>query len=115
MKLTKGNKVEAKIKNRWREVTIKRVNKNTISVEYDNDVVLLKPAQIREISTPKKTLKKQVSIDTSSNKQTSKPGTRNNPWIPLSDLRSHNLISTLSYEDKVKFEHIIVSLIKDLQ
>jgi hypothetical protein len=51
---------------------------------------------------------KIVAIDTV------KSVSKKNPMIPLNELRSHVLISTLDYETKVKLEGVIKSLIKEL-
>jgi len=135
-----GQKVQAKLggKNRWRDVVIKRVNKSTIRVELiaDGNVgtyqETFKYTEVRKKprkKTPAKARKKKVTTTTTKavTKQrkttakpetsvikTPKPGTKKNPLISLYDLRSHNAISGMSYEDKVKFEAIIKSVIKDL-
>jgi hypothetical protein len=131
MKAGKTNKTkifQAKIKNRWKDVTIIRRNKTTIRVFTGKEEVTVKNDEVRKKPPVKKTVKKKVTkstktitkprkstpkVDTPVVK-TPKPGTKKNPWIPLADLRSHNLISNLDYETKVKFESIILSLIKDM-
>ena len=132
-----GQKVQAKIKNRWVDVTIKRVNKTGYRVDTGTEELTVKTTEVRQKPTvkkskkpvKKKTTKTSVSKDTKtitkSHKTTDnpvivkdvnvpKPGTKRNPFISLYDLRSHNLISSLDYETKVKFESIILSLIKDM-
>jgi hypothetical protein len=133
-----GQKIQAKIKNRWCDVVIKRVNKTTFRVEYIDNTdpfnptqVTVKPEEVRKKprkkttsnTRSKKTTTRNTKTITKSLKtkdkpvttksSTPRPGTKKNPWIPLADLRSHNLISNLDYETKVKFESIILSLIKD--
>jgi len=41
--------------------------------------------------------------------------TKDNPMIPLSDLRSKSAISNLDYETKAKFDGIIRSLIEEMK
>ena len=129
-----GQKVQAKIKNRWKDVVIKRVFKTSCAVIWGplgqervtvkNEFIRKKP---RKKATPKAVTKKKVTTKTKRITKTRKtvpkvdtpvvkvvrPGTKANPWIPLADLRSCNAISNLDYETKVKFEAIIISLIKD--
>ena len=129
-----GQKVQAKIKNRWRDVVIKRVHKTSCAVIWGplgQDRVTVKNEDIRKKPrkkvTPKTVTKKKPTTKTKritkprkttpkvdkKEVKTPKPGTKKNPWIPLADLRSCNAISNLDYETKVKFEAIIISLIKD--
>jgi hypothetical protein len=122
-----GQKVQAKIKNRWRNVTIKRVNKTGYRVDTGTEQVTVKLVEVRKPPVVKKTVKKPVTKSTKTITKPRKtvpkvdtpvvkvvrPGTKKNPWIPLADLRSCNAISNLDYETKVKFEAIIISLIKD--
>ena len=60
-----------------------------------------------DVETPKP--EKGVSVPVSNEKPTKK-----NPMILLSDLRSQNLISSLDYKDKVKFEGIITTLMQNI-
>jgi len=118
MMFKKGETAQAKIKSRWRNVLIKRVSKNTIGVEYKDEYIKLKSTLVRPLPVTKEVYKRPstkdpVVIDKESKTVGAKVGTKKNPWISLNDLRSHNLLSTLSYEDKVKFEHIILTLIKE--
>jgi len=123
-----GQKVQAKIKNRWVNVVVKKINKTNIRVTQSNskDISLIHKL-VRTKPVVKKTVKKPVTkstkpigkprktvpkVDTPVVK-VGRPGTKKNPWIPLADLRSCNAISNLDYETKVKFEAIIISLIKD--
>ena len=129
-----GQKVQAKIKNRWRDVVIKRVHKTSCVVTWgpiSSERVTVKNENIRKKPRKppvvKKTVKKPVTKSTKTITKPRKtvpkvdtpvvkvvrPGTKKNPWIPLADLRSCNAISNLDYKDKVKFESIILSLIKD--
>lgn len=132
-----GQTIQTKIKNRWVDVVVKRINKTTIRVNTGTEELTVKTTEVRKKPTVKKTKKpvkktitktsvsKDTNTITKSRKTTDKPvivkdvnvpkaGTKRNPFISLYDLRSHNLISSLDYETKVKFESIIVSLIKDM-
>jgi hypothetical protein len=126
-----GQKVQAKINNRWRDVTINRINKTTINVETPGGPVTLKMELVRtkprKKTTPKKTVKKKTSSKTTTSTKAVKtkpkavqiktdqprPGTKKNPWISLYDLRSQSAISNLDYETKVKLDGIIKNLIDD--
>jgi hypothetical protein len=59
-----GQKVQAKINNRWRDVTINRINKTTVNVETPGGPVTLKMELVRtkprKKTTPKKTVKKKT-------------------------------------------------------
>ena len=124
-----GQKVQAKIKNRWRDVTIKRVNKTTFRVDTGTEQLTVNPDEIRtkprKKATPKQTTKKTTTRkstantksvktkenDTETTKSIPKPGTKKNPWINLYDLRSQSAIADMDYETKVKFDMIIKNLI----
>jgi len=86
-------------------------------VEEKNIIITLTGTQIIELRIKgKRSATKSIGIldlyddlNTSNKKPDKKDG---KSMISLNDLRSSNLISTLSYEDKVKFEQIILRLIE---
>jgi hypothetical protein len=124
-----GQKVQAKIKNRWTNVVVKKINKTGIRITQPNgvDISLLaelvrelpKTAGVKrganhKVTTNTKTTTKPRKTTPKVDKKevvVSRPGTKKNPWIPLSDLRSQSAISDLDYKTKAKFDSIIKNLI----
>lgn len=128
-----GQKIQAKIKNRWRDAKIVRVNKDTYRVEWVEGQITVKHKEVRK-KPVKKVVKKTVTKQTkkpstrsksttttkptvtaqkstTTERKTPRPGTKANPWIPLADLRSQSAIANMDYETKVKFDSIIKNLI----
>lgn len=121
-----GQKVQAKIKNRWVDAVIKKVNKTGIRITQENGVQISLLANLVRLPPKVKTNAKNkvTTNDKSTTKapktkakvsktkdKTPKPGTKVNPWISLIDLRSQSAIANLDYKTKAKFDGIIKNLI----